>query len=86
MISRNEAIELAAKLLKISVEEAEEYCSDIEGLTALYFSVPIKGGDSLIVSLDGDVLYANSAVPYDVHIIEFNKGTRTPLDAFNREQ
>lgn len=79
------AIALAAKLLKISEEEAESCCHTIENVDALYFSVPQKGGDSLIVAASGEVLYANSSVGYDEHLKEFLKGTRTPLEAFGEK-
>lgn len=81
-MGREKMIALASKLLKISTQEAEKYCHAIESSDALYFSIPQKGGDSLIVSSSGEVLYANSSVSYDEHLKEFLKGTRTPLEAF----
>ena len=82
MTNKESAIKLAAKLLQISIEEANEYGHVIDDIDAMYFSIPIKGGDSLIVSNNGEVLYANSSVSYDDHVNEFHKCTRTPLDAF----
>lgn len=84
-INQKEAIALAAKLLKISEEDAASYSHVIENVDALYFSIPQKGGDSLIVAASGEVLYANSSVGYDAHLKEFLKGTRTPLEAFSEE-
>lgn len=84
MTINESAIMLASKLLNISVDEAKEYAHEIDGVDAVYFSVPVKGGDSLIVSFTGEVLYANSSVGYDEHLNEFVKGTRTPLEAFGK--
>lgn len=83
MEKRECAIELAAKLLKIKKAEATEYCYYIEEIDAYYFSVPIKGGDSIIISGNDEVLYANSSVGFDEHVNAFKEGIRTPLDAFD---
>lgn len=82
MTNNESTIMLAAKLLNITFNEAKEYSHEIDDIDAMYFSVPIKGGDSLIVSYSGEVLYANSSISYDEHLNEFCKGTRTPLEAF----
>ena len=73
---------LGSKLLKIPPEEAEKYCEFLNEESALYISVPVKGGASLLIAKDGSVLYANSSVSFDTHLREFKKGRRTPLDAF----
>lgn len=83
MLNRNKAIETAARLLKITQEEASEFCHDIDGIDALYFSVPEKGGGSLIVDDKDEVLYAVSAVGFYEHIDAYKNGIRTPLDAFD---
>lgn len=82
MNKRREAIELAAKLLRLTAADAEKYCFDIPELNAWYFSVPVKGGDSLVVGDDMTVLYANSSVGYPQHVEEYKKGTRTPIEMF----
>lgn len=83
MLTKDEKIALAAKLMKISLSDAEKYCSMLDELgTALYFSIPVKGGGSLIVADDGSVLYANSSVSPQTHIDVFLKGRRTPIEAF----
>lgn len=82
MIDRAMAISLAAELLELSEDDAAKYSHVIDGVDALYFSVPQKGGDSLIVSASGEVLYADSSIGYDEHLNEFLKGTRTPIEAF----
>ena len=81
-MTEQEQIALAAKLLHLSEAETASYVSYPEGIPAIYVAVPVKGGDSLLVGTDGSVLYANSSVSYDVHIKEFMKGRRTPIEAF----
>ena len=50
----------------------------------MYVSIPEKGGESIIIGKDGDVLYADSSVGYTRHLEEYKKGTRTPIDAFTQ--
>lgn len=85
MLNEKQQIELAAKLLRISIEEATEYHSLIEEESVIYVSVPEKGGESLIIGKNGEVLYANSSVGYSRHLEEYKKGNRTPIDAFEVE-
>jgi len=75
-------IELASRLLKLTVEEVNQDSVIIDSNGALYYSKPVKGGNSLIVGKDGSVLYANSSINYDEHMREFENGRRTPLEAF----
>lgn len=82
MLQNSEQIELAAKLLRISVEEVEEYGSFLDSNDALYVSIPVKGGGSIIIGKDGTVLFANSSVGYNRHLLEFQNGRRTPLEDF----
>ena len=73
---------IAAKLLQIDVEVIVENSGEIEDLSALYVSIPEKGGPSLIVGDDGSVLYADSSVGYTRHVEAFRSGTRTPIESF----
>lgn len=77
-----EQIELAMKVLKVSEDEIREYSFDLDNTDAVYISIPKKGGDSLIISTNGELLYANSSVSFDTHLKEFLAGRRTPLNAF----
>ena len=79
-MNRKEQIKLAAKLLMITTEQAEKYSGKIDELSAMYFSIPEKGGGSLIIGDDGGVLYADSSVGYKRHLEAYLKGVRTPLD------
>ena len=83
-MNKTQQIEKAAKLLNITVDEATEYHSYIEEDSLVYVSIPEKGGESIIVGKDGDVLYADSSVGYTRHLEEYKKGTRTPIDAFTQ--
>lgn len=82
MLQVRDQIALAAKLLQLSVDDVQENSEVIESNGALYVSLPVKGGESLIVGQDGSALYADSSIGYTRHLQEFMKGTRTPLDAF----
>lgn len=83
-MNKEEMIELAAKLLIITIDDARRYGEYLPEEDALYISVPVKGGASLLVARDGTVLYANSSVHYDIHLREFRNGRRTPIDAFGQ--
>lgn len=52
---------------------------ELKALGAIYISYPVKGGFGLIVGNDGQVLYANSSVSYNLHVEEYKKGRRTPF-------
>lgn len=82
MLQKKEQIEFAAKLLQLSNAEVEEYGGVIEDISALYVSVPEKGGASIIVGNDGTVLYADSSIGYSRHLQEYKNGRRTPLEDF----
>ena len=85
-MTKKEQYQLAAKLLQIDLKKVEDYGGMIDDLSALDVSVPEKGGDSLIVGIDGGVLYANSSIGYSRHVEAFKKGNRTPLEAFERNE
>lgn len=80
-----EKIRLASELLQLKQEDIENNSGIIEELSALYVSIPVKGGDSLIIGDDGSVLYADSSVGYSQHLESFKKGIRTPIEAFDRK-
>ena len=79
-MNRSEQIALAAELLMISTEQAKNNCGRIDELSAMYFSIPVKGGGSLIIGDDCGVLYADSSVGYKRHVEAFKQGIRTPLE------
>nr|WP_295949793.1 hypothetical protein [uncultured Agathobaculum sp.] len=75
-----EKIELASKLLNVSVENLNACYGEIADVSATYFSIPQKGGGSLIIGDDGSVLYADSSVGYKRHLEAYLDGIRTPID------
>ncbi len=77
---KDEKIELAAKLLKVPVDSLKNCYGEIEEVSALYFSIPEKGGGSLIIGDDGSVLYADSSIGYKRHLEAYKQGIRTPID------
>ena len=84
MLSKEEQTRLGASLLGISYVDAQKYSIEIGDGDAIYLSIPTKGGGSLIVGADGQALYAVSAVGFDKHLEEYNKGRRTPLESFKK--
>lgn len=79
-MTKAEKIALAARLLEVPADKLEHCCAPVPGLPALYFSVPEKGGGSLIIGDDGGVLYADSSVGYSRHLEAYRQGIRTPLE------
>ncbi len=55
-------------LLNLTPDEVQANSDIIPELFALYVSISIKSGDSLIVGNDGQVLYADSSVGYTKHL------------------
>ena len=82
-MTMDEQQSLAAKLLKLTLDEVQEYGGTIPQTHDLYISVPKKGGGSLIIGEDGSVLFAGSAVGFTEHKDAFDRGERTPLDFFD---
>lgn len=84
-MSVSKTISLAAKLLKVDEVQLKKHATDLDDmglLDATYYSIPVKGGDSLIVSDIGEVLYANSSVSFESHVAAFKSGIRTPISDF----
>ncbi|MBE6988488.1 MAG: hypothetical protein E7432_06930 [Ruminococcaceae bacterium] len=77
-----EQAQLVSKLLRITEEEAVKYSHEVEGVDAVYISIPEKGGASMLVSPDLEVLYAISSVSFDKHLEAYKLGMRTPIEAF----
>lgn len=75
--------QLAAELLKITIEQVEENSGVIDDNGTLYVSIPIKGGCSLMIDCNGYVLYADSSISFSEMQREFKNGRRTPLSSFN---
>ena len=69
-------IEIAAKVMKVTPDEAKRYYKKIEGIDAYYFWQPVRGGSAVIIDSNGEKLGASSAVNFNKHLEEFKKGRR----------
>ena len=70
----NKIIEIAARTMKISAEEAQKHYKEIPEIGGYYFWNPIRGGISVIVNTDGERLGATSSVSFEKHLKAFNEG------------
>ncbi len=69
----------AADLLELPLETIEKNCRYLDSDDALYVSIMVRGGDSLLIGNDGRFLYADSSVSFQEHLSEYRKGRRTEL-------
>lgn len=76
-MNKCEQIQLIARLFNLSVEEVENYSGELQEYNALYFSIPEKGGHSVIIGEDGGLLYADSSVGFTRHLQCYLEGRRT---------
>ena len=73
----NEMIfEIAAKAMKVPVEEAKQHYKVLDDIQAYYFWNPMRGGISVIVNDSGEKLAAASAVNFERHKAAFISGKR----------
>ena len=68
--------EIAAKVMKVSVEEALKHNKEIPGHDAYYFWNPVRGGIAVIVNVQGEKLGATSSVGFERHLAAFLEGRR----------
>lgn len=69
-----EAQAVVASLLGDASALTSRYLPDVD---AYYFYRPIRGGEALIVGVDGTFLFATSLVTPEVHEQAFAQGRRT---------
>lgn len=69
-------IEIAAKTMKVTTDEAKKHYKKIEDIDAYYFWNPIRGGIAVIIDSNGEKLGASSVVNFNKHLEEFKKGRR----------
>ena len=74
---KEEDIDLASKVLKISVEIARENSKILDDCNAVRIWNPIRGGGSIIIANDGTYLAVGSAINPEQHLEEFKNGRRT---------
>ena len=69
-------VEMAAAKIKVSVAEAEQHCKEVPEINGYYFWNPIRGGLSVLINSEGEMLAATSSVNYDRHLEAFLGGKR----------
>lgn len=69
-------IEIAAKAMKVSIEDAQKHNKKIPDIDAYYFWNPIRGGIAVIVASNGEKLSATSTISYEKHLAAFIDGKR----------
>lgn len=72
----NRIVEIAAKVMKVNVEDAMNHYKKIPEIDAYYFWNPVRGGIAVIVSENGEKLGATSSVSYERHVAAFVSGKR----------
>ena len=71
-----EILSIAAKVLKVSEEEAEKNCKPVPEIDGYYFWNPIRGGTALLINSRGEKLGATSSVRFESHLQAFLDGRR----------
>ena len=69
-------LEIAAKTIKSSVEDAEKHNKYLDDLGAYYFWNPSRGGISVIIRESGEKLAATSSISLEKHKLAFASGKR----------
>ncbi len=69
-------IELAAAKIKVSVEDAEKHYKEVPEINGYYFWNPVRGGLSVLINSDGEMLAATSSVSFHRHLEAFLGGKR----------
>jgi hypothetical protein len=75
-------VSLASKYLSVPVGELRKNTKELPEIGAVYFWESVRGGGSILVGIDGSVLYAISAVSFDDHVDAFKDGRRTNPEEF----
>lgn len=71
-----QVFEIAAKAMKVSLEDAMQHYKVLDDIHAYYFWNPMRGGISVIVDDSGEKLAAASAVNFERHKAAFVSGKR----------
>ena len=69
-------VETAARVMKISPEEAEKHWKEVPEIKGFYFWNPVRGGIAVLISADGEKLAATSSVSFNRHLQAFLEGRR----------
>ena len=83
-MNRDELLNLSAKLLGISADEAKANNRNLTDINAIYVWDPrSRGGGRLIIEPNGSFLYAIPTVSFEEHVKDFVKGVRTDPKLFD---
>ena len=75
---RDELIELGKSLLDITPENEENLkIEELKDDNAIYMYEKLRGGESIIMGLDGSYLLFPSSTDFDIAIEDFRNGTRS---------
>ena len=73
---KQELLELAASVIKTTVEEAQKNCKRVDEVNGYYFWSNTRGGVSVIINEDGEKLAAGSALSFEKLLAAFLEGKR----------
>lgn len=73
---KNELLEIAAKALNVNSDAIKDNVKELPEINACYFWTSGRGGISVIVNTDGEILKATSRVSLERHIDAFKCGKR----------
>ncbi len=80
MSSTEPAVAIACRVFGLTPKEALHNSREVAEADATYFWSGKRGGGGLLVARDLSALFANSSVPFDVHVAAFVRGERTDAD------
>lgn len=69
-------LSIAAQVLKVSPEEAEQHYKYVPEIEGYYFWNPVRGGIALLINSKGEKLGATSSVRFEKHLQAFLDGRR----------
>ncbi len=71
-----ELLEIAANALNVNSKDIKDNYKELPEINACYFWTSGRGGISVIVNTDGEILKATSRVSLERHINAFKSGKR----------
>lgn len=71
-----ELYKIVSETLKMAEEDVRKNSKRIDDIDAYYFWNSERGGNALIINLEGEKLGATSAVSFEEHVDAFKRGKR----------
>lgn len=75
----DDLVDLVCNKLNINKEQAIQNCKELTEIGAYYFWNTARGGLSVIIKNNGEMLFATSGVNFQKHLEEFNNGKRNEI-------